>query len=307
MRKLKAELKAEEEERLDGYLAAKLEISRSKIKKAIKEGKILVNGKEVKPSHILKPGEKITVEIEEEPFIPEPADVSFRIIYEDSSILAVDKPSGLIVHPAEGIKEPTLVNGLIKIRPEIAGVGSSRRPGIVHRLDKETSGIMLVAKTEEAYQKLQRQFASREVHKSYIAIVEGSTPKTGDIPLSIGRDPHHRGKFSVGAYSTREALTIFRKVGELNGFSVLLVCPFTGRTHQIRVHLSFIGHPVVGDSLYGKAGGPLGRLALHAFCISFIHPEKEKRMELCSEIPEEFVNFMGKLTEKIKTIKFCSE
>lgn len=306
MRSLKAELLAEEEARIDGYLAAKLEISRSKIKKAIKEGKILVNGRPTKPSHILKPGEVISIEIEESPESPEPADVSFRIIYEDSQIIAVDKPSGLTVHPAPGVREPTLVNGLIKIRPEIAGVGSNERPGIVHRLDKDTSGIMLVAKTEEAYQKLQRQFANRLVHKSYIAIVEGHPPSEGDIPLSIGRDPHHKGKFSVGAYSTRKALTIYRKIGEIGDYSVILACPFTGRTHQIRVHLSFIGYPIAGDPVYGKKGGPVGRLALHAYCITFIHPEKGERMELCSEIPPEFKAFMGNLAEKIKNIRFCN-
>ncbi len=304
MGKSRVEIRAEEEARLDQYLSQKLEISRSRVQKLIKSGNVLVDGKRTKPSHWLKAGERIVVEMEDEGPGPQPAEVDFRIIYHDSSLIVVDKPQGLTVHPAPGVREPTLVNGLIRIFPEIKGVGSAQRPGIVHRLDKDTSGVMVVARTPEAYLKLQRQFQERVVKKSYIAIVEGNPPGEGEIPFSIGRDPHHPGKFSVGAYATREAFTAFRRIKQLGGYSVLLVCPRTGRTHQIRVHLSFAGYPIAGDPIYGNPPGPIGRLALHAYCLSFIHPEKDERVFFCSPPPVEFIRFAGPLP--LKEPLFCS-
>ncbi len=283
-------------------MASRLELSRAKVQKLIKSGKVLVNGRKSKPSHWLKVGEKVSVEVEAEEGGPKPADVHFAIVYEDSQIIVVDKPSGLTVHPAPGVREPTLVNGLLRLRPEIRGIGSLERPGIVHRLDKDTSGIMVIAKTQEAFLSLQRQFQERVVKKSYLAVVEGEPPSKGEIPFSIGRDPHHPGKFSVGAYSTKEAYTEFLKLTQRGKYAVLLVCPKTGRTHQIRVHLSFAGYPIAGDPLYGEAPGPIGRLALHAYCLSFIHPEEGERVKFCSKIPEEFRSFL----EGVKLPEFCS-
>ncbi len=302
MGKITAELEVEHEGRLDQYLASRLELSRSRVQKLIKSGRVLVNGRPARPSHRLRVGDRITVDVEEEAGGPEPADVHFSVIHEDPQIMVVDKPSGLTVHPAPGIREATLVNGLLKLRPEISGVGSIERPGIVHRLDKDTSGVMVVAKTPEAYLALQRQFQERLVKKSYIAIVEGEPPPRGEIPFSIGRDPHRPGRFSVGAHSTREAYTEFLKIVQRGGYAVLLVCPRTGRTHQIRVHLSFAGYPIAGDPLYGNPPGPIGRLALHAYCLSFIHPETGKRVRFCSPVPREFASFV----EDVKFPRFCS-
>ncbi len=303
MGKIKAEFEVEQEGRLDQYLASRLEVSRSKVQKLIKSGKVLVNGRRCKPSHWLRVGERVSVEVEEEEEGPRPADVHFTLIYEDSHVMVVDKPSGLTVHPAPGVKEPTLVNGLLKLRPELQGVGSPQRPGIVHRLDKDTSGVMVVAKTQEAFLSLQRQFQERAVRKSYLAVVEGEPPSRGEIPFSIGRDPHHPGRFSVGAYSVREAYTEFLKLAQRGEYAVLLVCPKTGRTHQIRVHLSFAGYPIVGDPIYGQAPGPMGRLALHAYCLSFLHPEEGRRVKFCSKIPEEFFPFL----KDVKLPEFCAD
>ncbi len=300
MGKSRVEIRAEEEARIDHYLASRLGISRSKVQKLIKAGKILVNGRSTKPSHWLKEGELVTVEMEEEEGGPQPQEVFFRVLYEDSSVIVVDKPSGLTVHPAPGVREATLVHGLLNIYPEIRGVGSIERPGIVHRLDKDTSGVMVVARTEEAYLNLQRQFQERLVRKSYIAIVEGHPPRKGEIPFSIGRDPNHPGKFAVGAHATREAYTEFLKIKEKGEYSVLLVCPKTGRTHQIRVHLSFAGYPIAGDPLYGTPPGPIGRLALHAYCLSFLHPEREERTLFCSPPPKEFTKFMREFPNETK-------
>ena len=277
--------------RLDACIAEEVEeLSREKAKKLIKEGMVLVNGSPEKPSYRLKAGDLVQVELpeekKEEGLKPQP--IELRILYEDDSLLAVDKPSGMVVHPGAGNPEGTLVNALLYWRPELAGVGSNERPGIVHRLDKETSGLILVAKKTSVYLKLQRMFQQRQIQKSYIALVWGEVKERGQIELAIGRDPIHRKKISPRAKKKREAVTFFERLAFVEGVSVVKACPKTGRTHQIRVHFSSTGHPILADPLYSRKKTELiSRLALHSFAIRLRHPERDEILELSSPLPED--------------------
>jgi len=239
--------------RLDRFLASTLALSRSQLQRLIKEGAVLVAGHAAKANQAVKPGQEIAIEVPEPiEAAPAPEDLPLPIVYQDKDLIVVDKPAGMVVHPAAGHESGTLVNALLHHVDDLSGIGGEKRPGIVHRLDRGTSGLMVVAKNDAAHEELSRQFHDREVEKEYIALVWGEVQAGRRIDAPIGRDPVDRKKMSAKARRSREAVT---RIVKAQKFGVVLtlahVAIHTGRTHQIRVHLSAIGHPVVGDSLYG--------------------------------------------------------
>lgn len=282
-------------QRLDVYLTRRIgSLSRSQVKKLIELGQVRVKGEIIKAGYRLKGGEIIEAKIDLPPpeFSLKPENIPLNIIYADEDIIVINKPAGLVVHPGAGRREGTLVNALLFHFPEIAPVGSPERPGIVHRLDGETSGVMVVARSTLAYKFLQRQFKNREVDKTYIGLVWGKfSQKGGKIEWGIGRHPHDRQRFSVRSRHPKEAITLFSVLYEGKDFSVLEIKPVTGRTHQIRVHLAAAGHPIIGDRRYGRKEKSLRRLFLHAQRLAFIHPSKKVWMEFEAPIPDEFKLF----------------
>lgn len=282
-------------QRLDVYLTRRIgSLSRSQVKRLIELGQVRVKGEIIKAGYRLKGGEIIEAKIDLPPseFSLKPENIPLNIIYADEDIIVINKPAGLVVHPGAGRREGTLVNALLFHFPEIAPVGSPERPGIVHRLDGETSGVMVVARSPLAYKFLQRQFKNREVDKTYIGLVWGKfSQKGGKIEWGIGRHPHDRQRFSVRSRHPKEAITLFSVLYEGKDFSVLEIKPVTGRTHQIRVHLAAAGHPIIGDRRYGRKEKSLSRLFLHAQRLAFIHPSKKVWMEFEAPIPDEFKLF----------------
>ncbi len=285
--------------RLDVYLTGAIpEQSRSRIRKLIDEGMVRINGKAKKSGYKLKCGDRIAVDVDiEEHGLSAPAAqaIPLEILFDDDDIIVVDKPSGMVVHPGAGNKEGTLVNALLGRFPGIEGVGPEARPGIVHRLDKETSGVMVVARNQRAYASLVKQFKDRDVHKTYLGLVRGkmSSPE-GRLDWAIGRHPKNRQKISVKTRHPRPAVTFYKVLGSVGGYSLLEIKPITGRTHQIRVHMAAAGHPIAGDSRYGhrreKPGIP--RLFLHAHKLSFFHPSMGKRVEFVSELPQDLAEIL---------------
>jgi 23S rRNA pseudouridine1911/1915/1917 synthase len=216
------------------------------------------------------------------------------IVYDDDHMLVVDKPAGLTVHPAPGHPSRTLVNALLAIYPNLPGIGGQRRPGIVHRLDKDSSGLMMVAKTEDAHRHLSTQLKNRQVRKGYLALATGRlTPRERVIDAPIARDPRHRKRMAV-IPGGREASTPYKVRRYLKGFTLVEVRPKTGRTHQIRVHLASLGHPLLGDALYGGRNPLLSRHFLHAYLLGFQHPDTNQWMEITAPLPEE----LEKLSEE---------
>ncbi len=287
---------AEAGQRLDVYITRRLNwLSRSQVKRLIDQGLVRVNGEIIKAGYRLKGGEKIEMEVETTsppPTSLEPENIPLNIIYADEDVIVINKPAGLVVHPGAGKRGGTLVNAVLYHFPEIKTVGSPQRPGIVHRLDGDTSGVMVVARSNLAYKALQRQFKNREVDKTYIAIAWGRMSQPGGrIEWGIGRHPHDRSRFSIRSRRPKEAVTIFSVLREGKDFSVLEIKPITGRTHQIRVHLAAAGHPIVGDRRYGRKEGSSRRLFLHARRLAFIHPTKQVWMEFEAPIPPEFKAF----------------
>jgi 23S rRNA pseudouridine1911/1915/1917 synthase len=271
---------AEAGERLDRLAARRLDLSRSLVQRVIGDGDLLVDGEEASPSHKVRNGQLIEVRLPEEGLSPE--DIPVPIIYEDESILVVDKPAGLVVHPGAGNPSGTLANALLS--RGIAG-GDPSRPGVVHRLDRDTSGLMVLAKGEPAYSKLIEMMSAREVARVYMAVVVGEgLPETGTIDSPVGRDPDNPTLMTAGV--GKPAVTRFEVLAEAAGHTMLRIRLETGRTHQIRVHLSAIGYPVYADPLYGKAV-PHHRLWLHAEQLSFQHPVGEEPLVFHSAIPEE--------------------
>ena len=293
--------------RLDVFLAQADEtFSRSQIKNAIEEGDVTVNGKEPKVSRHLKAGDVVSIHIE--PAIEAvaiPQDIPLAVVYEDASIIVINKPAGMVVHPASGNPDQTLVNALLFHCADLSGIGGVIRPGIVHRLDKETSGLIVAAKSDEAHRKLSAQFEKHDVHKKYIALVWGDVKgQSGEIVLPVGRHPVDRKKMSTKSRRGKDALTLW-KVLERYGTATLLDVEIkTGRTHQIRVHLSERGCPVIGDAVYGNAAKlqtvknaalkaeikALNRQALHAAQLSFLHPQNGERMVFTAPLPEDMKN-----------------
>jgi 23S rRNA pseudouridine1911/1915/1917 synthase len=267
-------------------------ISRAHAQRLISDGRARVDGRRARASDRLRGGELISVELSAPPDTSlRPESIPLRVAYEDATMLIVDKPAGLVVHPSAGHASGTLVNALLgraAARGEplgsIAGVG---RPGIVHRLDKDTSGLLLVAKTDAAQASLMRQFGERSIEKQYLALVRGDAPAPqGRIEAPVGRDPRDRQRMAVVA-GGREAVTEYRALGSLGGYTLLRLSPRTGRTHQIRAHLAYLGLPIAGDLRYGGGVGPggLGRQFLHAASLTLDRPLDEQRLRAWSELP----------------------
>jgi 23S rRNA pseudouridine1911/1915/1917 synthase len=273
--------------RLDKYVCHQLgELSRTRIQKLIADGYITVNDQVVKAGLRLNVGDRLRVIIPPAPpshLMPEA--IPLNIIYEDDDLLVIDKPAGLPVHPAPGHPSHTLVNALLSHFPHLADISDSMRPGIVHRLDKDTSGVMLVAKNSVAQANLVEQFKARSVAKAYLVLVKGHlTPEDGAIEAPIGRDPGNRKRMAVVA-GGREARTEYRVIRYIGDYTLLEVRPETGRTHQIRVHLSAIGFPVVGDKVYGVKSASLSRQFIHACRLGFKLPSSGEYVEFKSELP----------------------
>ena len=273
--------------RLDKYVCHQLgELSRTRIQKLIADGYITVNDQVAKAGLKLNIGDRLRVII---PPVPPsrltPEAIPLNIIYEDDDLLVIDKPAGLTVHPAPGHLSHTLVNALLSHFPHLAALSDSLRPGIVHRLDKDTSGVMLVAKSSVAQTDLVEQFKARSVAKAYLVLVKGHlTPEDGAIEAPIGRDPGNRKRMAVVA-SGREARTEYRVIRYIADYTLLEVKPETGRTHQIRVHFSAIGYPVVGDKVYGVKSAYLSRQFIHASRLGFKLPSTGEYVEFKSELP----------------------
>jgi 23S rRNA pseudouridine1911/1915/1917 synthase len=286
-------------DRLDAFLADRMpEVSRSHWKTLIQAGHVMLNGEASKPNHRLKPGEIIEWMVPEEgaaEILPE--EIPLNILYEDDAVLVLNKPPGLVVHPAAGNESGTLVNALLFHNPVF---GSLERAGIVHRLDKDTSGVMVVAKSDEAMGELKRQFKARETEKEYLALVWGAPPPEGRIETLMGRHPVHRKKMAVLTQAGREAISNYETLERFDGVSLVRVTIETGRTHQIRVHLAHVGHPVVGDAVYGRARrhtlpATPERQMLHAARLVFNHPETGKKLSFEAPLFEDISRLLEQL------------
>ena len=305
--------------RLDQFLTTTLSsISRARAQELIAEGKVLVNDAPAKASLKLRGGERVTVlgDAQRAPLKASPEDIPLDIVYEDDDLAVINKPAGMMVHAGAGATDDarnrgTLVNALLHHMRSLSGVGGDLRPGIVHRLDKETSGLIVVAKNDETHRKLSAQFAAREVNKKYVALVHGWVKKdSGTITQSISRDRIRRTRMTTRLEGGRAAVTHYSVTRRLDTkfgkFTLLDVKIDTGRTHQIRVHMAALGHPVVGDTMYGapkQARGPsaaisLARNFLHSAQLEFAHPRTGKTVAVCSELPEELREFLRKIEMK---------
>lgn len=296
-------------ERLDRHLSARLDQPRNQVQRWIREGRVQVNGLASRPSALLAAGDAIHChppELREDRIEPEQAELA--LLYEDGHLAVLDKPPGLTVHPGAGRPTGTLAHRLLARYPEIAGVGGPGRPGIVHRLDQDTSGVMVVARTPAAYARLARAFASREVAKHYLAIAYGApSPPAGRIDQPIGRHPTRRKEMTVRS-DGRPARTGYRTLAAASGLCVLELNLETGRTHQIRVHLKALGHPLVGDPVYGEArwkGLPrplqpplrdFPRPALHAWRLAFAHPATGESLAFEAPVPADLTALWDKVT-----------
>ena len=280
--------------RLDNYLVNYLDISRSKIQKLIKEEKVTVNGKFVSSSYSVKMGDSINVDDSftyEEDIIPE--DIPLDIIYEDDDLLIINKESGMVVHPAAGHYHGTLVNALLYKYP--LNSGDKLRPGIVHRLDKDTSGLMVVAKNEWTHEKLSEMISKKEVERKYLAIVSGVIKNdSGTIDAPIGRDSHNRQKMAISE-NGKESITHFKVLERYHNNTLIEGKLDTGRTHQIRVHMAYIGFPVLNDPLYGRGKSNEFGQMLHSYSIKFNHPRTGKELSFTVDVPREFQEELDKL------------
>lgn len=286
-------------QRIDHWLHARLpEYSRSRIQEWIKSGRVRVNGAAVKTSYTLHANDAIEVEPADPPPLHAAAeDIALKILYEDEDLVAIDKAAGMVVHAGAGVHSGTLVNALLHRFSTLSGVGGPLRPGIVHRLDRFTSGVMLVAKNDAAHQKLAAQFSGREVEKVYLALVHGALKnERGRIEKPIARDPVQRARMTARLAEGRTAWSEYRVLRRFQEFTLLEVRIGTGRTHQIRVHLASIRHPVVGDTLYGAPAQPLlGRYFLHAHRIRFHLPSTGEEKVIESPLAPELDAWLGTL------------
>lgn len=294
--------------RLDAFLASRIEgWSRARLQRLIEDGDVLVNGRAFKASYKLRANDEIEAELTALPaasFFPE--DIPINVVYEDDDLIVINKPAGITVHPGAGAKTGTLANALAFHFQNLPTAGGVARPGIVHRLDKDTSGLLLVAKTEQAHENLADQFRAREVFKSYVALVHGQLERDrGEIDEPIARDPRHRTRMAI-VRGGRSALSIYRARERFDRFTLIDVELKTGRTHQIRVHLAWIKHPVVGDETYGSGRdktvadpkirsqiAKLGRQFLHAEKLGFSHPRSGERLHFTSPLPNDLQQLLN--------------
>lgn len=283
--------------RLDQFLACQsVGLTRNRLRQLILGGLVLLNGNPAKPSQRVRPGDRVSLTVPP----PRPTDLlpqwmPLSLVYQDAEIVVVDKPAGLSVHPGPGHPDRTLVNALLACCPDIQGIGGAIRPGIVHRLDKDTSGLIVVAKTHGAHVGLSAQIKARQVTKGYLALATGApVPSRGVIDAPIARDPRHRKRMAVAA-GGREARTRYQVLETLGGCSLLELYLETGRTHQARVHLAYLGHPLVGDAVYGKASLLLPRHFLHAHHLGFHHPASGEPVDFRSNLPEDLESLLATL------------
>ena len=281
--------------RLDVLLSEQSGLTRSRIASLMEEGNVTVNGQTVTKAGLkAKPGPQVTLIIPApKPAVPQAQDIPLTILYEDNNLAVVVKPCGMVVHPAAGNEDGTLVNALLHHLDSLGGIGGELRPGIVHRLDKDTSGLLLVAKNDAAQLALSEQLSARRMEKHYRALVEGNIREdSGRVEAAIARSKKDRKKMAVDEEG-REAITEWTVLARGRGVTLLDVHILTGRTHQIRVHTKHIGHPVCGDPIYGSAkGAKVPRLMLHAYSLAFTHPATSERMTFTAELPEEFLRGM---------------
>jgi 23S rRNA pseudouridine1911/1915/1917 synthase len=297
-------------ERLDRYLTRQLPAhSRAYLQQLIAQQQILVDGRATKPGYRLREGERITVSLPPlKPSGVSPEPMPLEVLYEDAHLLVVNKAAGMVVHPSPGNASGTLVNALLAYCPRLSGIGGIERPGIVHRLDKDTSGAIVVAKDDATHRGLARQFAERQVKKLYLAIVRGDIPVVeGVIEAAVGRHPVHRQKMSTHTRLGRQAVTEYRVRERFGLFTLVELQPRTGRTHQIRVHMAAIGHPLLGDPLYGRdrkdlQHSPLAhqlswfrRQALHAWVLGFVHPATGEWLECRAALPADLEHLLARL------------
>jgi 23S rRNA pseudouridine1911/1915/1917 synthase len=288
-------------ERIDHYLVKvlpKKKVSRTVIKNLINSGDILLNGKMTKPHHHLQYGDCIKVHIPppSDTTDLEPEKIALHILYEDDDILIVNKPAGMVVHPGAGVYNGTLVNALLYYCKTLSNVGGESRPGIVHRIDKGTSGLLVVAKNDMAHRELAQQFKERKVKRKYIAFVKGVVElDNGKIELPIGRHPRSPKKMAVAFSQSKTASTTYSVLHRFSGCTMVEIRPDTGRTHQIRVHMAYLDHPLLGDAQYGKADDAIDRPALHAGWISFHHPRTNESLEFEIPMPADMMKVMSEL------------
>jgi 23S rRNA pseudouridine1911/1915/1917 synthase len=287
--------------RIDQYLTAKLPYSRSRIQNLISQGYILLNDEETKSNAKVKAADEIVVDVPEAQSIElKPVDLNLEIVYEDSDIIVVNKPKGMIVHPGAGTKEPTLVEGLLYHCKDLSGINGALRPGIVHRIDKDTSGLLVAAKNDLAHQSLSQQLSSKTMHRSYLGVVHGVIePDVATIDAPIGRDTRDRQKMMVTDVNARNAVTHFRVLERFKDFTYVEFELETGRTHQIRVHMQYIKHPMMGDPKYANRNTPdtQGQM-LHAYKLTLVHPKTQEMMTFTCEAPEIFKTTLAELQRR---------
>lgn len=292
-------------ERIDTYLAAKYNLSRNMVQNLISDGKVKLRGEKIPKNYKIKSSDKesdITIEIpKEEATEILPENIPIQILYEDEFLAVVNKPRGMVTHPSKGRYSGTLVNALLyKFPNNLSNYNGDDRPGIVHRLDKDTSGGLIIAKDNNTHRALSKLFKEHEVVREYIAIVHGNIKTDeGRLEYSIGRNPKDRKKMAVTDKNSKTAITDYKVIKRFDGFTFVRLSLYTGRTHQIRVHMAKIGHPVAGDKLYGPKKSKLKILYLHSAKLEFIHPVTKKKIIVESQPDEEFNKFINKLQNKI--------
>ncbi len=289
--------KLEELIRIDKFLSNKTNISRAMITKMFEDDKILVNNSRVKPSYKVNIGDIIEYsELENKPLILEKQDVEYSIVYEDDYLLVVNKPSGVVVHPGSGNKDQTLVNGLLKYIDSLSNIGHNLRPGIVHRIDKDTSGLLIVAKDNKTHELLSKMLSKKEIKREYIALlIGGFKHDTATIDAPIGRDAKNRKMMSVTPNNSKKAITHLTVLKRYKGYTLVKLKLETGRTHQIRVHMKYIGYPIYNDPVYTNSKTTDFGQFLHSANLEFIHPITKKEIKLSCPLPAEFDSFIKNL------------
>ena len=292
-------------ERIDSFLSGKTDFTRTRIQQLIKDRNITVNGKPTKSSYKIEENDEIIIEVPEvETTEIKPENIKIDVVYEDSDIAVINKQAGLVVHPAHGHYSGTLVNAILYHIKDLSGINGEIRPGIVHRLDKDTSGLIVIAKNDKVHAALTEMFQEKKIRKTYLAILKGKLNKSeGKIVTQIGRDKNDRKKMTVidDVAKGKNAITNYRVISQNNLFTLVKVNIETGRTHQIRVHMRHLGYPILGDSVYGRKDNEK-RQMLHAYRLEFLHPVTGHQMEFTGEIPEDFQKALKKSDLKIDEI-----